>query len=70
VFTSARAPLTEVGGDAACYFDPTGPELAAACIAAAWPDRASLAEAGLARAALWSPSLMLERYVGLYRQLG
>lgn len=70
VFTSDRAPLTEVGGDAACYFDPSAPELAAARIAAAWPDRARLAEAGLARAALWSPSLMLERYVGLYRQLG
>ena len=69
VYTSDRAPLTEVGGDAACYFDPAAPELAAACIAAAWPDRASLAEAGLARAALWSPSLMLGRYIGLYRQL-
>jgi glycosyltransferase involved in cell wall biosynthesis len=69
VYTSDRAPLTEVGGDAACYFDPAAPELAAACIAAAWPDRASIAEAGLARAALWSPSLMLGRYIGLYRQL-
>ena len=69
VYTSDRAPLTEVGGDAACYFDPAAPELAAACIAASWPDRASLAEAGLARAALWSPSLMLGRYIGLYRQL-
>lgn len=69
VFTSDRAPLTEVGGDAACYFDPAAPELAASRIAAAWPDRVRLAEAGLARAALWSPELMLERYVGLYRQL-
>lgn len=69
VYTSDRAPLTEVGGDAACYFDPAAPEVAAARIAAAWPDRARLAKAGLARAALWSSSLMLERYIGLYRQL-
>jgi glycosyltransferase involved in cell wall biosynthesis len=69
VFTSDRAPLTEVGGDAACYFDPSAPELAAARISAAWPDRARLVEPGLARASLWSPELMLARYGALYRQL-
>lgn len=68
VFTSDRAPLTEVGGDAACYFNPAEPELAADRIASAWPNRARLAEAGLARSALWSPELMLERYITLYRQ--
>jgi glycosyltransferase involved in cell wall biosynthesis len=68
VFTSDRAPLTEVGGDAACYFNPAEPELAADRIAAAWPSRIRLAEAGLARSALWSPELMLKRYVALYRQ--
>ncbi|MEY4489434.1 MAG: hypothetical protein RIQ79_1942, partial [Verrucomicrobiota bacterium] len=34
-----------------------------------WPDRNRLAEAGLARAALWSPELMRDRYVALYRRL-
>jgi len=69
VFTSDRAPLTEVGGEAAVYFNPAEPELAAARIAAGWLGRASLRKAGLARAALWAPSLMLERYVELYRRL-
>lgn len=69
VFTSDLAPLTEVGGAAACYFDPADPEAAASAIAAAWPARARLAEAGLVRSALWSPELMIERYVTLYRQL-
>ena len=44
------------------------PELAADRIAAVWPSRIRLAEAGLARSALWSPELMLKRYVALYRQ--
>ena len=33
VFTSNRAPMTEVGGEAACYFDPARPEDAARVVA-------------------------------------
>ncbi len=69
VFTSDRAPLPEVGGDAAVYFDPTAPAAAAERIALAWPDRSRLAAAGLVRAAAWDPARMIERYVALYRHL-
>jgi glycosyltransferase involved in cell wall biosynthesis len=69
VFASDRAPLTEVGGEAAAYFDPADPESAAARVAAAWPERARLAAAGARRAALWSPERMLEAYETLYRRL-
>lgn len=69
VFTSDRAPMTEVGGDAAVYFDPSNPEGAAVRIAAAWASRESLGEAGRTRSGLWAPELMLERYENLYRRL-
>lgn len=70
VFTSDRAPLTEVGGDAAKYFNPEDPEEAARVIRAAVPFRAELRSRGLARAAFWAPSRMLNDYISLYRQLG
>lgn len=69
VFTSNRAPMTEVGGDAAVYVDPADPAAAAAAIAAAWPHRDALAQRGLARAAGWSPPRMIERYIETYRAL-
>lgn len=69
VFTSDRAPLTEVGGDAAFYFDPENPAGAALRIASAWPRRGELRDAGLARAPRWSSQGMLDAYLGLYRQL-
>ena len=69
VFTSDRPPLPEVGGDAAIYFDPTDPAAAAAAIARAWPDRERLGTAGLARAPVWAPTRMIERYLALYRSL-
>lgn len=69
VFTSNRAPLTEVGGAGAVYFDPADPEEAANAIAAAWPEREALAEAGRAEAARWDPVLMHQRYHELYTRL-
>jgi glycosyltransferase involved in cell wall biosynthesis len=69
VFASDRAPLTEVGGDAAIYFDPADPPASARRIAAAWPTRRNLGERGLARAALWAPERMLADYEQLYRRL-
>lgn len=67
VFTSNRAPMTEVGGDAAIYFDPAVPASAAQAIADAWPHRASLSVAGRARAELWSPERMIAGYEQAYR---
>ncbi len=66
VITSNRAPMTEVGGDAATYIDPADPEGAAAHIAAFWPRRRELVPLGLARAADWNPDLMLQRYADRY----
>lgn len=69
VFTSNRAPMTEVGGDAACYLDPVAPDAAAAAMAAAWNDRPALARRGLIRAQRWSVPAMLEKYEACYRTL-
>jgi glycosyltransferase involved in cell wall biosynthesis len=69
VFTSNRAPMTEVGGDAAVYFDPADPARAAATIAAAWPRRDALRAAGLVHATTWSSERMLDTYEALYAQL-
>jgi glycosyltransferase involved in cell wall biosynthesis len=70
VFTSDRAPMTEVGGDAAVYLDPASPVSAVERILEAWPRRAEMAERGLARAGEWSRALMIERYVAAYRRAG
>ena len=69
VFTSNRAPLTEVGADAACYLDPTAPDAAAATMLAAWPARPELIKRGLAQARRWSVPAMLEKYEACYRTL-
>jgi glycosyltransferase involved in cell wall biosynthesis len=69
VFTSNRAPMTEVGGDAACYVDPTRPDAAAGAMIGAWPDRPALVRRGLERARHWSVPAMLERYEACYRTL-
>jgi glycosyltransferase involved in cell wall biosynthesis len=71
VFASGRAPMTEVGGDAARYFDPTQPDEAATVIAAGLADPQPLRAAGLVRTALWAPRRMLDAYEQLYtRALG
>lgn len=69
VFTSNRAPMTEVGGAAAVYLDPADVPGAARVIAEAWPRRAELSERGLQRAGEWAPERMIERYVALYERL-
>lgn len=67
VFTSNRAPLTEVGGEAAVYFDPTDPAAAAHGIATAWDQRERMRQRGLVRAEAWNPARMLLRYEQVYR---
>ena len=69
VFTSNRAPMTEVGGDAACYFDPTDPVGAAGAIVhgLALPER--LRAAGVVQARRWNPQLMIDAYLKLYDRL-
>jgi glycosyltransferase involved in cell wall biosynthesis len=69
VFTSNRAPMTEVGGGAAAYFDPMNSAEAAQQIAALWFTRRRLAERGLERAQEWHQSRMIDRYVEMYARL-
>ncbi len=68
VFTSNRAPLTEVGGTNAVYFDPTDPEGAAQTIVDAWPQREKLHAGGLQHASQWSADRMISQYENVYRQ--
>ena len=69
VFTSNRAPMTEVGADGAAYFDPADPEAAARMIAESWTRREELAARGLLRAGEWNQSRMVERYVETYQRM-
>ncbi|HEY4247233.1 MAG TPA: glycosyltransferase family 1 protein [Lacunisphaera sp.] len=69
VFTSNRAPMTEVGGPAAVYFDPGDPVEAAGRILAARGEEAALRARGLLRAERWTARRMLGSYAELYRSL-
>jgi len=69
VVTSNRAPMTEVGGDAAVYIDPDDAPGAAAVIAGTLADRDDLVEAGLRNAERFSGAQMVEGYVAAYRRV-
>ena len=69
VFTSNRAPMTEVGGRSSVYFDPANPVDAAGIIAAASPSRSPRRDLALAEARRWQPALMLDAYEALYREI-
>jgi glycosyltransferase involved in cell wall biosynthesis len=68
VFTSNRAPMTEVGGGTAVYFDPSDPSGAAQAIAAAWESRECRRAPALAHSQRWQPERMLRAYEDLYRR--
>jgi glycosyltransferase involved in cell wall biosynthesis len=69
VFASNRAPMTEVGGPAARYFDPDDPVAAAQAIASGPDEREDLRSAGLQRARLWDPARMFDDYHSLYDRI-
>jgi glycosyltransferase involved in cell wall biosynthesis len=66
VFASNRAPMTEVGGAAACYFDPADPCAAAKVIVNGLALPESLRAAELLHARRWNPQLMIDAYLKLY----
>lgn len=66
VFTSGRAPMNEVGGDAAHYFNPADPAEAAGVIARGLALPEPLRRAGLERARLWDPRRMIDAYSEIY----
>ena len=69
VFTSDRAPMTEVGGDAAIYINPDRPEQAAREIARKLPNVSKLKQAGLINVRRFTSQRMLESYVELYQEI-
>jgi glycosyltransferase involved in cell wall biosynthesis len=69
VFTSNRPPMTEIGGEAAVYFDPGDPVAAATAIASALRQTPSYNAAGISQAARFSVGAMIEGYRALYDKL-
>lgn len=70
VFATGRAPMTEVGGDAARYFDPADPESAAALIDGTLSVSVDqLRESSRLHARRWAPAPMFDAYENLYRRL-
>lgn len=69
VFTSNRAPMTEVGGEAAIYINPDCPEEAAREIAKNLPNVSKLKQAGLINVQRFTSQRMLESYIELYREI-
>ena len=69
VFTSNRDPMTEVGGNAACYFDPADPKHAAITVREALRDTTGLRSRGIERAKQWTIERMIDGYQNIYASL-
>ncbi|HPA19601.1 MAG TPA: glycosyltransferase family 1 protein [Verrucomicrobiae bacterium] len=69
VITSARAPMTEVAGDAALFVDPADPAGAAGAIMEGWAELGRLRALGPENARRFSTEAMLDRYAELYARL-
>jgi glycosyltransferase involved in cell wall biosynthesis len=69
VFASDRAPLPEVGGNGAVYFDPDNPQSAATTILDAWSARPALIQRGEANVAVRTTNQMAETYAQVYRTI-
>ena len=69
VFTSDRVPMTEVGGNAAIYLDPTDPPGAAAVIANSLDRVPQLRQAGLENVKRFSSAAMISSYSSVYQRL-
>jgi glycosyltransferase involved in cell wall biosynthesis len=69
VFTSNRLPMTEVGGNAARYFDPTSPRAAACTIADYWDERDLMTQQGYAQAQRFSAAVSSAAYAEWYRMI-
>jgi glycosyltransferase involved in cell wall biosynthesis len=69
VFAADRSPLTDVGGDAAVYFDPERPRKAAEIIRRHWSERDELRRRGLANARRFTSARMISQYLQTYERL-
>lgn len=66
VVTTGRPPMTDVGGCAALFIDPTEPEDAAFQIASSWGQRSKLIQAGFANVRRYDLQKMTAGYVAAY----
>lgn len=69
VFTTDQKPMTEVGGNAARYFDPSKPDEAAATILRHINDLPRMREQGLVNARRFAPEMVSKGYAAQYLQL-
>lgn len=69
VFTSNRAPMTEIGGDAAVYIDPEQAEDASRIIAEHWGELDAISCRGLENANQFTTSTMINNYLHCYAGL-
>lgn len=67
VVTTDRPPMTEVGGDAAVYIDPTDEVGAARTIAESLKDQQALRESGFLNVMRFSIDAMITGYLNAYR---
>jgi glycosyltransferase involved in cell wall biosynthesis len=67
VITSKCPPMTEVGGEAAIYINPTNPEEAAETIANCLPKLESFKQKGMLNAKRFTPEKMIFSYIELYQ---
>ncbi len=67
VITTNRPPMTDVGGNAAIYIDPSDIDGAVKNIATGLVEREQLRAQGLKNAAHYSPEAMIGAYVELYQ---
>ena len=69
VFASGRAPMTEVGGSGAVYFDPAQPEQAARIIAGNLDNDETMRNAGFVNVRRFSAAQMIEGYIQAYTEI-
>jgi glycosyltransferase involved in cell wall biosynthesis len=69
VFTSNRAPMTEVGGEAVVYIDPENPRDAASVIRDELPKLAHRIKAGQENVKRFSTDAMIEGYINTYQHV-
>jgi len=69
VFATGRAPMTEVGGAAAVYIDPSDATGAAEVIARALKDQEAIRQSGLTNVLRFGVAQMIEGYMGAYEKV-
>lgn len=69
VVTTGRAPMTEVGGEAAIYIDPDDPRAAAIAIAEGLTRRGARVDAGLRNVQRFTSERLVAGYLDAYRHV-